>query len=80
VNHTDLCLKAIPLIKEERWHEAHNIVEKMDTPIAARLYGLLHNIEGDQWNADYWYSQAWTPRAMVSKKQECKNIIDLLLD
>jgi len=75
VNHNDLCLKAIHLIQEDKWHEAHAIVEKMDSPLAARIHGLLHSIEGDQWNADYWYRQAGKPPLRKSVDQECAAII-----
>ena len=75
VNLTELYIKAIHLIQEDKWHEAHAIVEKMDTPMASRIHGLLHSIEGDQWNADYWYRRSGMPRSNQTADQECAAII-----
>ena len=78
MNLNELYLKAIRLIKEDKWHDAHDIVESLDTPMAARIHGLLHKIEGDQWNADYWYARAGQKSPNQTTDQECAAIIDEL--
>lgn len=44
--------------KAGNWDEAHNIAQDIHTPLGSWIHALLHVIEGDQWNADYWFSKA----------------------
>ena len=78
MNENDLYLKALYLIQEGEWHQSHDIIEKLDTPKAAWIHALLHRIEGDQWNADYWYRKAGKSRPSLSTDQECAAIISEL--
>jgi len=45
-------------IKNGDWDAAHNIAQDIPTKMGSWLHALLHVIEGDQWNADYWFSKA----------------------
>ncbi|MDZ4286442.1 MAG: hypothetical protein U0984_00695 [Prosthecobacter sp.] len=47
--------------KKGRWDAAHNIAQDIHTPMGSWLHALLHVIEGDQWNADYWFAKAGKP-------------------
>ncbi len=47
--------------KKGEWEAAHNIAQDIHTPMGSWLHALLHMIEGDQWNADYWFSRAGKP-------------------
>jgi hypothetical protein len=47
--------------KQGRWEEAHNIAQEIHTPLGSWVHALLHLIEGDQWNADYWFAKARKP-------------------
>jgi len=78
VNHQDLYLKALDHIQKGEWHNAHDIIETMDTDTAAWIHALLHRIEGDQWNANYWYQRAGKSRPAITTDQECAAIIDAL--
>ncbi len=40
------------------WEGAHDIVQVMDGKAAAHIHAYLHRVEGDQWNAEYWYRRA----------------------
>jgi len=71
-------LKALRLIQEDQWHKSHDIIEQIQTRTAARIHALLHRIEGDQWNADYWYSRAGLKRPDLTTDQECAVIIEEL--
>jgi hypothetical protein len=52
---------ALKALDHDDWNGAHQIVQTMDTPAAAWLHGVLHMIEGDEANAQYWYRRAGRP-------------------
>ena len=41
-----------------RWDEAHDLVQRDDSLLAAWLHGILHIQEGDLEDAEYWYGKA----------------------
>ncbi len=47
--------------KHGNWDAAHNIAQDIHTPLGSWIHALLHLIEGDQWNADYWFNRARKP-------------------
>jgi hypothetical protein len=49
---------AIQALDEGDWDKAHRTVQDMNTEAAAWLHGILHMIEGDESNAQYWYRRA----------------------
>lgn len=50
--------RAVELLEGRDWQQAHEIVQKDDSPLAAWLHGIVHTIEGDLDNARYWYRKA----------------------
>lgn len=43
------------------WEKAHNICQAYEgTAVFDRIHALCHRIEGDDWNAGYWYRRAGT--------------------
>lgn len=55
-------LQALWQIKAGHWEAAHNIAQEIETPLGSWLHALLHLIEGDQGNANYWYQRAGQQR------------------
>jgi hypothetical protein len=47
--------------KAGNWEAAHNIAQEIHTPLGSWIHALLHVIEGDQWNGDYWFTNARKP-------------------
>ena len=47
--------------KQGNWDAAHNIALDIPTKMGSWIHALLHVIEGDQWNADYWFAKAGKP-------------------
>ena len=50
-------LQAIDIALTE-WHTAHQIVQQYEDATAAWIHAVLHKIEGDQSNSQYWYRRA----------------------
>ncbi|NNF36933.1 MAG: hypothetical protein HKN68_22715 [Saprospiraceae bacterium] len=51
-------LQALWLEKKGKWDEAHRLIDSVDSTDAAWIHAHLHRVEGDNWNARYWYSRA----------------------
>jgi hypothetical protein len=47
--------RALALLAEGRWQQAHEILQKDESTLAAWLHGIVHTLEGDLDNARYWY-------------------------
>lgn len=45
---------------------AHEIVQDGATPLASYLHGVVHRLEGDFWNAKYWFRQVHDMRLLQS--------------
>ncbi|WP_342620177.1 hypothetical protein [Rhodoferax sp. GW822-FHT02A01] len=45
-------------MREERWTQAHDLVQRDDSLLGAWLHGILHIQEGDLEDAEYWYDKA----------------------
>ena len=50
--------KALWHAKKGNWEDAHNIAQEIHTPMGSWIHALLHLIEGDQGNANYWFRLA----------------------
>ena len=50
--------RAVDLLAAGDWQHAHEIVQEHTTPLAAWLHGIVHTLEGDLDNAQYWYRKA----------------------
>ncbi len=53
--------KALWHIKKGNWDAAHQIAQEIHTPLGSWIHALIHVIEGDQGNADYWFARAGKP-------------------
>ena len=65
-------------IKEDKWDAAHNIAQEIHTPLGSLLHGFLHEIEGDQWNAEYWYRRAGIQPQGITIEEKLNSIEKLL--
>ena len=61
---------ALKALDQNDWDRAHQIVQGSDTQLAAWLHGVLHMIEGDEANAEYWYHEAGRPYPGKAKQDE----------
>ena len=40
------------------WHQSHNIVQEYSDDVANWIHAVLHKIEGDEFNSNYWYARS----------------------
>lgn len=72
---TSYLLRSLWYDAKNNWHEAHELVDGTDGQDAALIHAYLHRKEGDQWNADYWYRRAGTPRPDMTLDEEWESLV-----
>lgn len=72
-------LKALWFIAKGNWEASHDIAQELHTPVGSLIHGHLHRVEGDDWNAKYWYRKAGKSYPTESTSEELKNIIKEML-
>lgn len=51
-------LRAVFYLKKGDLESAHQLVQELNSKAAFHLHGIIHQLEGDHWNAKYWYGRA----------------------
>lgn len=54
-------LQALWLAKAGKWDAAHDLCQEIPGNAGSWIHAYLHREEGDQPNAEYWYSRAGKP-------------------
>lgn len=54
---------AVQLLEQGDWEAAHKIVQNLSSPAACWAHAIVHMMEGDRDNADYWYGKAERSRS-----------------
>ncbi len=67
-------LKALCLDKNNRWDEAHELIQWLPGTGFALIHAYLHRKEGDLWNANYWYSRAGAKMPNISLEEEWESL------
>lgn len=69
-------LRALWLDAKGDWEGAHVIAQsKEGTRDYDRLHAYLHRVEGDNWNANYWYRRAGASMPDHSLKDEWNALV-----
>jgi hypothetical protein len=77
---TSALLQALWYDANKNWEAAHNIAQSQEgTKAYDRLHAYLHRVEGDTWNAGYWYRRAGTDVFKGSLKEEWDFLVNSLL-
>ena len=58
------------------WNKAHRLVDSLHDSTASAVHAYLHRVEGDSWNANYWYKQASKTMPNISLEEEWKTLVD----
>lgn len=51
-------LQALLIDAAGDWDTAHSIAQDDASRDGSRVHAFLHRVEGDMWNANYWYNRA----------------------
>jgi hypothetical protein len=68
-------LEALWNARKGNWQQAHNLIENLPDQQAAHIHAYLHRVEGDEWNADYWYNRAGEKRPPYSLEKEWEFLV-----
>lgn len=72
-------LQALWKAEKGEWVEAHELVQDDPSRNAAWVHAYLHRVEGDQFNASYWYQRAGKPIYSGDLKAEWDAIVQHFL-
>lgn len=72
-------LQALWYEGKDNWHEAHELAQVANSPGNCLIHAYLHRVEGDNWNANYWYQRAGRKMPMVPLKQEWEQLVQEFL-
>jgi hypothetical protein len=71
-------LQALRLVAAGDWDGAHDLVQNDPSLEASWVHAHLHRVEGDLFNAGYWYRRAGKPQATMSLEDERQAIATAL--
>ncbi len=65
--------------KKGDWDKAHRIAQDIPSSDGSRVHAYLHRVEGDKWNANYWYNRAGVKFSSLSLDEEWKSLVEEFL-
>ena len=71
-------LRALWLARAGRWQDAHDLCEEVNGEMGSWIHAHLHRVEGDLFNAGYWYDRAGkaTPEGQEKLGEEWCELVD----
>ena len=70
----NIYIQALEAEQAGDWKRAHELVQDLVTAEAAWVHAYLHRVEGDTFNAGYWYNRAVQPVCTTSLAAEWESI------
>jgi hypothetical protein len=58
------------------WQQAHDLIDHLNDTVSAHIHAYLHRVEGDLWNARYWYDRAKQPEFNGSLEEEWNYLVE----
>ena len=72
-------LKALWHDAKKNWKTAHELIQDVTDQNASWIHAYLHRKEGDNFNADYWYTKAGKKRPSFSLEKEWELLVAALI-
>ena len=69
--------QSLDLLGQGDWQACHDIIEKLHSRASAHVHAHLHRVEGDLWNARYWYRRAGVEECTDSLSDEFNELVQL---
>lgn len=66
----DIQIQSLWFDAKGEWKKAHDLIDHLNDSISAHVHAYLHRVEGDLWNARYWYNRAKQPEFSGSLDDE----------
>lgn len=73
-------LQALWFDGKDDWEKAHDLIDHLGDPASARVHAYLHRVEGDLWNARYWYGRANAPEFTGTLEEEWSSLLQRFMD
>lgn len=75
-NELSVMLRALWFDANDEWRKAHDLVDSLEGKDAAHIHAYLHRVEGDLFNARYWYSKAQEPVCRLDLREEWESLVN----
>ena len=75
-----LSLQALWHDYHDDWNKSHKLIDHESSKDCAWVHAYLHRVEGDLWNARYWYRRSGKPESKLSLAEERQQITQALLE
>lgn len=79
-SHLSPVLQALWYDAKGNWNKAHDIVDREGGAYGDWIHAYLHRVEGDNWNADYWYRRSGRSRPNITLQEEWEQITKQIID
>jgi len=74
-NNISATMESMWHIKKGDWDIAHKIAQDITSDMGSWIHAHLHRIEGDKFNAEYWYRRANKTPFNIKLDDEANQII-----
>ena len=61
------------------WEASHAIAQDIAGTTGSWIHAYLHRVEGDRWNAGYWYDRAGRPFPKNTPQKEFETLVRFVL-
>lgn len=76
----DIQIQSLWFDAKGQWKKAHDLIDHLNDPISAHVHAYLHRVEGDLWNARYWYNRAKQPEFLGTLDDERDFLLEKYLN
>jgi hypothetical protein len=69
-------LRALWYAAKGDWESSHDIAQEIHSSMGSWIHAYLHRMEGDKWNAGYWYDRAGKSFPDYSLEEELEILVE----
>lgn len=77
--HLSVQLQSLWWDAHGNWKKAHDLIDHLEDAVSAHIHAYLHRVEGDLWNARYWYGNAGQPEFDGTLEEEWDYLLEKYL-